>query len=149
MVSLRVFPCLLWLPTGARLIFVQRFFSMFPLGTAGIALLCLRFCVASTLMMSAFQHGHLVVPGWACGLMAPVAVALCIGAYTPVSCTLTVVFQIVVASYTKSTQVSSVVVNILVAASLAALGPGAYSMDAKIFGFRRVLPNTKKSSSIN
>jgi hypothetical protein len=108
---------------------------MFPGGWPGLALLLLRISVAAALVVSAangyLSSYHLLVAG-----VTLISISLSIGFLTP---------------YLSATACAFAVVNLLIghhagslngifqifdAAALALLGPGAYSVDARLFGRR-------------
>jgi hypothetical protein len=118
---------------------MQRLFSTFPGGRPGIALLVLR--VALSLL---FLDGVLVALGrldsnWV--LLAPwaVAVGLCLGFLTPVVALLCVLIE--VSTWLSGTGAFEAVhiCAVLDAFALALLGPGAYSLDARLFGRRKIV----------
>jgi hypothetical protein len=121
---------------------MQRLFTMFPAGVAGVALLILRLCVAGSVSLSARFLMDLA-PHPVGGIVAgALALALCVGAFTPVTCAL-----ILLAHVWALTRASNLAVDIVIHAgvtvSLLMLGPGAYSVDARLFGRRLIFPRDK------
>jgi hypothetical protein len=119
---------------------------MFPLGTAGAALLVLRVSVAATLIANGAAHwartpSPLITVG-----LALLAISLCLGLFTPYCSTAACLIQtylLVLGSGTDKFQLAVAILNSVV---LVLLGPGAYSGDARIFGRKRLtLPSRKKS----
>lgn len=98
---------------------MQRLFSSFPDGRAGAGLLILRITVAA---------GILVQTGSAMALV--VAVPLVAGFMTPAA-------AVVAAAIALLYDAPSVVAAVAVA--LALLGPGAFSVDARLFGRREIV----------
>lgn len=78
------------------------------------------------------------VPRYDDPLLATIAIALCRGLFTPVSAVLCALVEIVIWHFSGGTTAALLVYAILVAIALAMLGPGAYSLDAKLFGRRQV-----------
>jgi len=108
---------------------------MFPQGGPGVALLLLRISVVAFLIILALNYNgafHRVVFG---GVLL-ISLSLLIGFLTPFLCGLGAV--LVLADMIINPQASSVVCVIAIAnaIALALLGPGAYSLDAKLFGRR-------------
>lgn len=118
---------------------MQRLFSMFPTGWPGVALLLLRVALAATLL-----HGVLSLPvnldsPWILFALSATAIALCVGYLTPVAAAVSVVMELAAWPLGPGAVAAMHVCAILVALALAMLGPGAYSMDARLFGRRRVI----------
>ena len=95
----------------------------------------LRLSVAAGLVLSfSWNQG---IPFAAVAASWLVSLALCVGYFTPVAALLAFVLQgVLLCLRFLSTEAS--VVLLLDALALALLGPGAYSLDARLFG-RRVL----------
>jgi len=119
---------------------MQRLFSMFPQGGPGVALLLLRISVAAILVISAVSrlsnYSHLLVAA-----AVLVGILLVIGLFTPVSSFAAVAFSLtnlLIDGHPSNSVIIVVATAILESIALALLGPGAYSLDAKLFG-RRVM----------
>jgi hypothetical protein len=117
---------------------------MFPAGVAGVALLILRLCVAGTLLVPAHLFGGLASPMISRLLMATLALALCLGAFTPVSCVLVLLMQFCTLTRLTGFDAADTVIHASMTVSLLMLGPGEYSVDAWLFGRRRILPRGDK-----
>ena len=111
---------------------------MFPAAAPGIALLVLRICIAVALDEVAFSAGwqhlaFLILLGFLCiGLLTPVVWGLAAAG---------VVFEL---AHTADVLPLHSLIVVLATLSLAFLGPGAYSADARLFG-RRVVISTSGS----
>lgn len=119
---------------------MQRLFSMFPVGWPGIGLLCLRLAVALSLglVMPSTQIRFPAVE-WA---MEILGFLLVIGFATPILAVLAALVGICGLSDMGNASWEYVVSWVLVACALALLGPGAYSVDARLFGRRSVILNS-------
>jgi uncharacterized membrane protein YphA (DoxX/SURF4 family) len=119
---------------------VQRLFSTFPDGSPGTGLLFLRAIVATPL----FQHGAaglLTSPPPALVILhliaAGAAALLLLGFWTPVAGVLMAIAELCLA-FSHSTDPRMHIVLGTLGASLAMLGPGAWSIDARLFGRKRI-----------
>jgi hypothetical protein len=118
---------------------MQRLFTMFPLGSAGIALFLLRLSAAAMLMMLAF-------PGpkrWAVAGLAMLAALFVLGAFTPVLCVVCCCLEFAAFVNLHGVDALYMLFAIVDTAALGLLGPGGYSLDARIFGRRRVVFSTE------
>ena len=115
---------------------MQRLFGAFPSRGAGLALLLLRFTVA----------GALIAQAWSC--LAPgtqlvvaiyvlIACLLVAGWLTPMVAGAAAILSAATSLHGREPLVSTLMIAILVA--LALLGAGSYSVDAKLYGRRRLI----------
>jgi putative oxidoreductase len=119
---------------------MQRYFSSFPYSWPGLALLGLRMLLACFALSDIAQMPALPAP-W--GVAASVALALLCGAFliglwTPVCALL---LTIVECAEVLAGPWDVHGVRVVVAVSVAMLGPGAWSLDARIYG-RKVITMT-------
>jgi putative oxidoreductase len=119
---------------------MQRLFSTFPDAWPGLGLLILRF--AASLCLAAVGHmtGDLAGTAslFARCVVGGVAVLICIGLWTPLTAVAGSAIQIIVITFWRRFELSSVVC-VAVGLSLAMLGPGAWSFDARLFGRKRII----------
>ena len=123
--------------TGGRL---QRLFSMFPDGWPGRGLLLLRLVVAVLVihdgiggLMGAPQRES-VAPA----VIAAIAgIFLLLGLWTPISGALLTLTELWIA-LTRTGHLRSTILLATVGLAIAILGPGARSMDARLFGRKRL-----------
>lgn len=112
---------------------MQRFFSSFPSGRAGVGLLLLRVAVGASVLVHA-RNGQ-VAPAWqtiaVSSLALFVALLLLVGFLTPVAGSLGVAVGLV--SFAATDPCLSAI-----AAAIVLLGPGAYSVDSRLFGRREI-----------
>jgi hypothetical protein len=66
-----------------------------------------------------------------------------IGALTPLACLTAAVLEATYWLRTDGLTSVSLALDMLVSLSMFFLGPGAYSLDSKMFGRRLILPNSK------
>ena len=124
---------------------MQRLFSTFPEGSPGIGLLFLRVGASIPLIHYGIAglSGAPVEP-LALDLSAAIAgIALLAGLWTPIAGTVVVLIELL----TIFLHVGDPWIYILLGtlgAAIALLGPGGWSVDARLFGWRRVeLPDLK------
>jgi len=111
---------------------------MFPRGTAGAGLFLLRLSVAASLLWEGSAHWTLV-PSLSIWLVFVVpAICLCVGLLTPYVATLDILIQLIAPYELGCRDSFHLAMFVLNGAALGALGPGAYSIDARLFG-RRIL----------
>jgi uncharacterized membrane protein len=111
---------------------------MFPTGAAGLALVLLRVSVAAMLVTNVIPSEDPTVHMWELAGIGLLVTALCLGIFTPVVSVLSCCVEIAALSDLRELGVTHLMASILITASLAMLGPGAYSIDARMFGRRLV-----------
>jgi phosphatidylserine synthase len=124
---------------------VQRLFSMFPTGVAGFALLLLRGLVVSTLLVDGTSG--LTLAGSSPVFLPFIVVAAClgIGFMTPYCTALGCLAEIRALAVSAGGNQFHLSIAILMSVVLGILGPGAYSLDSRLFGRRLLsLPSRKK-----
>ncbi|HTZ58054.1 MAG TPA: hypothetical protein VMB49_08160 [Acidobacteriaceae bacterium] len=122
---------------------MQRLFTMFPLGSAGIALLLLRLSAAGILLMPVIPRTQVSSSQLALAGLAVLAVFLLLGAFTPLVCTLCCLLEIAALFNLRGMDALYMAVTVVNTAALGLLGPGGYSLDARMFGRRRVVLSTE------
>lgn len=110
---------------------------MFPTGLVGVALLVLRFFVASTTIINAMGSLALGTPLWVILGFVLGALFLCLGLLTPYFSLLSAVLGIGALIYAGGDHFR-LTTSIVGCGIVSVLGPGAYSVDSHIFG-RRLL----------
>ena len=116
-----------------------RLFSVFPTGAPGIALLILRICLAVAFLDSCFDVIKPTVLPLVCLALAVQSLLLCLGLLTPVVSVITCAFELIALFFAGPTDVRFIALSSLNAAAIALLGPGAYSLDARLFGRREIV----------
>ena len=127
-----------------RLTSVQRLFSMFPPGRPGIGLLLLRISVAATFVLIVANRADLFIIHLFI-VATLIALALTIGFLTPYLSFVVCVYALV-NLFGASSRLDELLLAslMLTATALALLGPGAYSIDARLFGRRVVVVPPRK-----
>ncbi len=118
---------------------VQKLFSMFPAGAPGIALLLLRLSVAAMLFID--PSGRVLWPAalWLSVVSLVAAIAVAAGFLTPILALICGALKVYALIGTAHGIAPLIVLALLLSLAVAMLGPGAYSLDAKMFGRRVVL----------
>jgi hypothetical protein len=114
---------------------MQKLFSMFPNGAPGIALLLLRLFVGAVLISDAVAAGSALneILVW---VLVACALALVAGFITPIAAVLVALIE-AIGLHADCVQMALHSVGpIVIGVALALLGPGAYSIDARLFGRR-------------
>jgi uncharacterized membrane protein YphA (DoxX/SURF4 family) len=126
---------------------MQRAFTSFPSGWAGAALLVLRVVVGTAAIVEAALSGsgsH-SLPIWVAAASAVLAgLALVVGFLTPIASALLAAEGALILLYAHAAGLQllgsrmALFELVVMAAALAILGPGAASIDARLFGRREV-----------
>ena len=129
---------------------------MFPHGGPGIGLVLLRTAAASMFVLNILHQFNFSSPAlyWlVVSLIGLISLALVAGFLTPILATIACVASLANLFFADQTFNLVYILRILTSAALVFLGPGAYSIDAKLFGLRvTVLPprrNQKPSPASN
>src|SRR5262249_49855662 len=125
---------------------VQRLFSIFPTGMPGVALVVLRSVVAITVIV---EIHRLSTSGWTHALDALVALVglfLFLGFLTPYCAALCCLLELVFFVANGIPNDFQLGMSALTAASMIALGPGAYSLDARFFGRKLIKIPPRRNS---
>src|SRR5258705_13239025 len=125
---------------------VQRLFSMFPQGGPGFALLLLRISVAAMLLMSwVSRFGVSSAPLIFAGILL-VSISLSIGFLTPFLSVIAGAAALANLLIGPRSGDMICIFTILDATALTLLGPGAYSVDARLFGLRVSIVHPRKKN---
>jgi len=123
---------------------------MFPTGSVGVALAVLRSVVAVTVLVNAatcWPTGFGLIVG---AIAALVGLFLFLGFLTPYCAAASCFMELAILVPGSSPNKLQLVMSALTAAASAVLGPGAYSIDARLFGRQLIkIPpgrNSPKSS---
>jgi putative oxidoreductase len=119
---------------------VQRLFSTFPDSWPGIGLAILRLASGFSLLGLWHMTGDvadLTALLFRCTLIGE-CVLLCIGLWTPIAAIAQTVMHIGAMILEHRYDSSSVLAAVL-GVALAMLGPGAWSLDARLFGRKRII----------
>jgi uncharacterized membrane protein YphA (DoxX/SURF4 family) len=111
---------------------------MFPGGAAGAALLLLRASVAATLIVDGTAVGNPFASAWVLKAAVVLVFFLLLGLLTPYASVLTCLLQLGVLVCTGREHGFHLFISAVNSAVLAILGPGAWSIDARVFGRRIV-----------
>lgn len=124
---------------------MRGFSSSFPRGSAGAGLLVLRAAVALQLLIEGGCGG--AAPWWQAALELAVTLALALGVLTPVAALVSAGWQVACLMHADWPHAAALLSAAVTAIALTLLGAGAYSVDARLFGRRRlIVPATPMDS---
>jgi uncharacterized membrane protein YphA (DoxX/SURF4 family) len=122
---------------------VQRLFSTFADGWPGGGLLLQRFLAGGVLVycgalsLTKALHLELVIPqifGAVAGIL------ILAGLWTPVAGTVAAAVELWIA-FSQPNKMSMAIILAVLGVSLAMIGPGAWSVDARLFGRKQIAPD--------
>jgi len=117
---------------------------MFPAGTAGYGLLILRLCASGMLIHNGIPSAIVSIAMWEISGVIVVAGALCAGAFIPVACCVSAGLQLVMLLRAPEPDPFQFASSFCITAALFLLGPGAFSVDSRLFGRRLIVHSDSK-----
>lgn len=116
---------------------MQRMFSMFPAGAAGLGLLLLRLQIAIQFFCQGYQkYSGPGLADWLFVVLTLLSLCLGVGLLTPFVALFCAIGGLLIALPAPGSGVFEILIRQLGLLALLLLGPGAYAWDAKIFGQR-------------
>jgi uncharacterized membrane protein YphA (DoxX/SURF4 family) len=112
---------------------------MFPTGMAGAALIVLRVSVAAALLLDGTAHQTPATSFWTLAALLLLALLLVVGFLTPYASAGICLVELGIALLGGEQHNVHLFLSALNSGVVAILGPGAYSIDAHIFGRRLVI----------
>jgi hypothetical protein len=112
---------------------------MFPTGAPGIALLLLRISFAAAALEVGPSCLDIRPPTLVCLALASISVLLCLGLLTPIVAIIALTTQLTFFFIAGAGEWRFFLLVCATGLALSLLGPGAYSVDAKLFGRREVV----------
>jgi putative oxidoreductase len=125
---------------------MRRLFFTFARGVPGVGLLILRLVAAIATLadgVKALQSGPPIGTAILCVLAAAAGILLLAGLWTPVAGALVAIVELWIAFSRYGDPWMHILLAAL-GAALALIGPGAWSVDARLFGWKRIdIPDRK------
>jgi ABC-type multidrug transport system permease subunit len=112
---------------------------MFPGGAAGFGLVLLRVCAAGTLVRNITADATVSITTWEIAGVIILAGAFCLGAFTPAICSVSSLLQAFMLVRAHQPDPFQFAFSLCVTAALFLLGPGAFSLDSRLYGRRLIV----------
>ena len=129
---------------------MRRLFSTFAQGWPGAGLLILRLIACSAVVVSGLDRMRVAQPGEPAILQVAAIIAgglLLVGLWTPVSGCLVAAFALW-ALIVKCGDPWSNILLATMGVALSVIGPGVWSLDARLFGWKRILTSGTARGSL-
>jgi putative oxidoreductase len=126
---------------------VQRLFSTFARGWPGVGLLLLRVAAGSSLIARSIlvlENAPTFGTGFLQLFIATAGLLLIAGLWTPVGAALMVLLELWRILSRHGDPATDILLCVL-ALAIALLGPGAWSVDARLFGWKRIEIDPRKN----
>ncbi len=107
----------------------------------GVALLLLRLCAGGSLLAAMVGPDLFGTPSWMLVAVAAILVLLGVGFLTPVTCVIAALIEAYYISHHSGIEQLLAVIGLMLFVALTLLGPGAFSVDARLFGRRLIIPD--------
>ena len=112
---------------------------MFPAGLVGVALVTLRIGCGVLFLTDVLPIQSLLASGWGALTIGFLAFFILSGALTPYLYSVCCIVEVTKLISLTGIGAFHLIALILMTAALAIIGPGAYSLDAMLFGHRRII----------
>lgn len=122
---------------------MQRLYSMFPAGGPGVGLLLLRFSLIASIIYQKNLFIAAIPNPFGFSLLFALFFCMALGLLTPLTVGLDIVFVCIFLCEDATLSPSWAVSTTLSAIAILLLGPGAYSVDAVLYGRRALLKPSK------